>query len=271
MREKTDALINLAMHLRSVENNHKVTIVDRDDELIIARLDRPGSLYDTLKNIRGREISYAEITHSTTPLPGAAVDLEVQRFEFDIRNEKESLPVEPIDIPLKIRQAVGKTLRARYPDFNFVDFRRIFDLLWCNHPSYVRISPFERIARILWVYQQTRRNNGFFFDVETTAAGEAQRESRVLFGVALPPRKEFLSQVMEVFQRLDIGVRRAYSLTLAMDESPYFLGNFYVRAHTGSLISKASALCKDCRQSFTTPRFWPAAAGPILTFYPTES
>ncbi|MFH1975184.1 MAG: NAD-glutamate dehydrogenase domain-containing protein [Pseudomonadota bacterium] len=248
MSAKTDALINLAMHLHSVKINRKVTLVDREDELIIARLDRPGSLYDTLKTIRDREISYAEITHSIMPVPGATVDLEVQRFEFDISTEKESPPAEPVGIPRKIRQAVAKTLRERYPDFNFADFKKTFDLLWCNNPSYVQISPFERIARILWVYQQTRRNHGFFFDVETTDAGENPRESRVLFGVALPPRKEFLHQVMEVFQRLDIGVRRAYSLTLAMDESPYFLGNFYVRAHDGSQISKRSVLCQ-CMQT----------------------
>jgi len=266
MREKTDALINLAIQLQSVESNRKVTLVDREEELLIARLDRPGSLYDTLKNLWGREISYAEITHSIAPIPGADVALEVQRFEFDLKTA-QALPLDAqSNIPPKIRRSVAEALKDRYPDFNFKKFRRTIDLLWHHHPSYVRISPFERIARILWVYQQTRRNNGFFFDVETTEAGKAPRESRVLFGVALPPRKEFLSQVMEVFQRLDIGVRRAYSLTLTMDESPCFLGNFYVRAHNGGLVGKTSALCQQLQTELYNTQILAAESGAYTNF-----
>jgi len=266
MSEKTDALANLAMQLQLLGSHRTITLADREEELLIARIDRPGSLYDTLKNIRGREISYAEITHSTTPIPGADGNLEVQRFEFDLKPAKDYPLKEKSDVPQKIRQAVVETLKNHYPDFNFKKFRRTFDRLWHSHPSYVRISPFERIARILWVYQQTRQNNGFFFDIETTAAGKTPRESRVLFGVALPPRREFLSQVMEVFQRLDIGVRRAYSLTLTMDESPYFLGNFYVRAHNGSLLSKTSALCRRLQTELYNTQILAAESGAYTSF-----
>ena len=49
----------------------------------------PGSLYDTLRRIPEREISYAMIAHSEAPLPGMDQTLEIQRFEFDRKSNRE--------------------------------------------------------------------------------------------------------------------------------------------------------------------------------------
>jgi len=77
-----------------------------------------------------------------------------------------------------------------------------------NHGSYVRISPPERVARVLWLYQQAIRHDGLFLDVEQKEDERGAKKSRVLFSVG-NPRKGFLTQVSEIFQRLKIGVRRS--------------------------------------------------------------
>ena len=242
MSAERDALANLALALPEVPNNRKITLVDQDTKLILARRDLPGSLYDTLRDIRNREIAYAEITHSLNPLPGCPNDLEIQRFEFVRKDDQRPIPSDRIDLPLATRRLVSDTMHQRYPQFDFREFNALFALLWENNPDYVRISPSERIARIMWLYQQTCRNSGLFFDVEAVEEPDQCKESRVLLGVAKPPRKEFLTQVMEVFRRLDVGVRRSYSLTLEMEDCPYFLGTFYVKSHNGRLIRPGSDL-----------------------------
>ena len=51
-----------------------------------------------------------------------------------------------------------------------------------------------------------------------------------------------MTQIIEVFQRLDIGVRRAYCLRINTGVHPYFLGSFYVIARGGELVEKGSDL-----------------------------
>ncbi len=53
---------------------------------------------------------------------------------------------------------------------------------------------------------------------------------------------------MEVFNRLDLGVRRAYTLTIATGVHPYFLGTFYVRRRAGGLFGKDSQLYRQLRR-----------------------
>ena len=83
MKEESDAIVGLAEDLNTVTKQRKITLADEEKKLIVARLDIPGSLYDTLKTLKEREISYAEITHSSNPLPDSGRDLEILRFEFD--------------------------------------------------------------------------------------------------------------------------------------------------------------------------------------------
>jgi glutamate dehydrogenase len=115
-------------------------------------------------------------------------------------------------------------------------------LLWLNNEAYVRISPPERIARVLHLYQEGKRHDGLYLDVETKEDGDGRRESRLLFSVGNPPQREFLTQVGEIFQRLDIGVRRSYSLIINTGIHPYFLGTFYVLTHGGELVEKGGNL-----------------------------
>ncbi|HWI40566.1 MAG TPA: NAD-glutamate dehydrogenase domain-containing protein, partial [Verrucomicrobiae bacterium] len=77
---------------------------------------------------------------------------------------------------------------------------------------------------------------------------EGGEESRVLFAVANPPQSDFLVQVMEVFNRLDLGVLRAYCLTVSNGVHPWFLGTFFVKRRDGGGLEKGSPLFERLRR-----------------------
>ena len=68
------------------------------------------------------------------------------------------------------------------------------------------------------------------------------KETRVSFGVTNPPHAGFLKQVLEVFQRIGIGVRRAYLLSVTNGLTPYFLATFYVKPRDKSELNAANPL-----------------------------
>jgi hypothetical protein len=169
--------------------------------LIVARADMPGSIYDTLKDLRERDISYAEMSHSYRPVPGIGRDLEIMRFEFARKTPEEINLAGKVNIPLRIRETVFKMMKKLYPEFDFGEFQSVLRLLWLNNPSYLIISPPERIARVMHLYQQGKRHQGLYLDAETKSDESEQKESRILFSVGNPPHKGFLTQVSEVFPK----------------------------------------------------------------------
>jgi len=242
MKEEVDAIANLSVSLHNVANHRKLTLVDQEKKLIIARLDIPGSLYETLMTLKNREISYAEVTHSYEPIPGVRRELEIQRFEFERKNEEEIAGAGEAHITRRTRKEVFAAMKRLYPEFNSKEFNKVLGLLWLNNETYVRISPPERIARILWLYQQGRKHDGLYLNVEEVELASRYQECRLLFSVGNPPQKGFMTQIMEVFQRLNIGVRRSYNLIISTGVHPYFLGTFYVTHREGKLIKEGSDL-----------------------------
>ena len=229
MQEESEAVFSLAVGLRSLAHNQKLTVADRAKTLILARLNQPGSLYDTLRTLQERDISYAEFTHSLDLVPGLQQGLEVQRFDFDRKDHQEIAQASAVEIPASIRDGISEALRTSYPEFDMGELDALLRLLWLNNENYVRISPPKRVAQILWVFQQGNRLGGIFLDVEETDGQGGAAETRVMLAVGNPPQKDFLLQTMEVFNRLGFGVKRAYCLTISNGVHPYFLGTFYVR------------------------------------------
>ena len=242
MKEEVETILHLAARLNDVATEKNVTLVDQEKKLILARLDVPGSIYESLRTLQERDISYAEMSHSYNVLPSVGKYLEIQLFEFDRRGHEAIAGAGPVKIPGAIRDSVRGAMKRLYPDFDSKEFESSLRLLWLNHDSYVRISPPERVARVLWLYQQGIRHDGLFFDVEKKEDERGHEEFRVLFSVGNPPQKGFLTQVSEIFQRLGIGVRRSYCLIISTGIHPYFLGNFYVFTYDGKLLEKGSEL-----------------------------
>ena len=247
MQDEIEAVLHLAARLDDVAMEKWIVLAEQEKKMILARLDVPGSIYDTLRILRERDISYAEMSHSYNVLPSIGEYLEIQRFEFDRKEHKEIAEAGPVQIPGSLRNNVNRAMKRLYPDFNFMKFDATLRLLWLNCDSYLRISPPERVARVLWLYQQGNQHDGLFLDVEQKEDERGREESRILFSVGNPPQKGFLTQVSEIFQRLDIGVRRSYSLYISTGIHPYFLGSFYVMTRDEKLVEKGSELFRKLR------------------------
>ncbi|MBE0617793.1 MAG: NAD-glutamate dehydrogenase, partial [Proteobacteria bacterium] len=240
MQEHAGLLADLALELPRVAQDRRVVLLDQEKELVLARPNLPGSVYDTLRGLEEQDISYAELTRSSAPLPAADHELEVQRFQFARLGPADVAEGSGKPLPRRLFREVRSAMAREYPDQDLDAVAADLALLWRNNPSYVRLSPPERVARVLWLYRQARRNQGLFLDVENPEALLRQGESRLLFAVGNPPQGDFLVQVMEVFHRLGLGVRRFYGLTIHTGVHPYFLGSFYVAYRDGRQVARGT-------------------------------
>lgn len=252
-REEPERIATLCLGLRRLSTDRYLYLADRPKEWMSARLSVPGSIYEAVRFLEWRDISYAEMAHSDAPVPGADRELEIQRYEFDRKGDAEITGGEA-SIPGRIRTKVRKALREFSPSVTAREAETLLRILWLNNERYVRLSPPRRVARILWMLHTGRQRSGIFLDVEKadTEGWTERDETRVLFAVANPPRQDFLGQIMEVFNRLDLGVRRAYTMTLVTDTYPWFLGTFYVRRRSGGLLEKDSDLYREVRRELYT-------------------
>jgi len=239
MQDEAQAMALLEREMGTLRTNRRLVLADREKTLIQALPNRPGSLYETLLHIPEREISYALIAHSEEPLPGTDRTLEIQRFEFDRKSNRDIQEAGEVSIPGAFRTKVAAALKKMYPDFDLRELDRLLRIIWLNNENYVRFSGPERLAQVLNLYQKSNRSGGLHLDVEEMNNGS---ESRVHFAVGNPPQKDFLLQVMEVFNRLGLGVNRAYCLTISNGVHPYFLGTFFVRRRDGQALHRDSEL-----------------------------
>ena len=237
MRDEPAANAMLERELHSLHNCRRMVLADRDDALVLAMINHPGSLYASLSRLHEREISYAMISHSEAPLPGIGQSLEIQRFEFARKSNQDIIAGKNIVVPESVRRRIRAELKRNFTAFDMCDFDRLLQLLWLNNQNYVKTSNPTRVAQILLLLQRGNRCGGFHLGLEEMPGS---REYRVLLAVGNPPQKDFLLQIMEVFNRLDLGVNRAYCLTISNGIHPYFLGTFYVRRRDNGLLDKNS-------------------------------
>ena len=240
MEDEPEALAMLERELGVLRTNQHIILVDRPKALVLATRNVPGSLYETLRTVQSRNISYAMFAHSNEAIPGTDRTLEIQRFEFDRKEAPEVAAAKGGAIPAGLRGLVADALRKTYPDFDSSELDPLLALLWANAESYVRISPPRRVAQTLRLLQLGNRAGGLYLVVEEP--DDVRGESAVFFAVANPPPKGFLIQVMEVLNRLDLGVKQAYCLTISTEHGPYFLGAFYMRPRQGGALQPGSTL-----------------------------
>ena len=248
MHDEAEAIGSLAVQLPSLKDNQRLVLHDTEKNLILARLNQPGSLYQTLRLLHEREISYAQFTHSYAPIPGIGKELELQRFEFDRRSSEDIAAGEAVRVPQRLQKEVRAELKQRYPQYDFSRFDKELRLLFLNNESYVRHSPARRVAQIIWLYHQSIANGGVFFDVEVAEETLGKTEYRVMFAAGNPPQLDFLEQIMEVYSRLGLGVKRAYCLTIHNGLHPYFLGTFYLQGEGKQLLAKDGFLYSELEQ-----------------------
>ena len=175
MKKEVEAIANLAGGLGWLKSNRRRILAETERKLIIACLSRPGSLYDTLSTLQEKEISYAHLANSFSPVPGTDRPLEIQRFEFDRKTPQQVREAGEVTIPKRIRVAVAGMLRRHYPDFDLNELDELLRILWINSEEYIRISPAKRVAQILWLFQQGKRHDGVFLAAEETE-GDAEAD-----------------------------------------------------------------------------------------------
>ena len=242
MRDETEALAILERELGTLRSNRRIILADRSDALILATANTPGSLYASLAqyNVSEREISYAMFAHSNDAIPGLERQLEIQRFVFDRKSDEAISTNYDVEVPTAVRRRVAHAVRESFPDFEQHKFDPLLNILWLNDENYVRISPPRRIAQTLHLFREAQRRGGLYLDLEQMP--DQSGETRVSFAVGNPPQYDFLLQVMEIFNRLHLGVNRAYCLTISSGIHPYFLANFYVRHRDGRSLAPGSEL-----------------------------
>jgi glutamate dehydrogenase len=268
MADEQDALAWLARDMSRLQLNQRVILVDREKLLVLACVNRAGSLYDTLRRVGEREISYAMFSHSNAPMPGMDEELEVQRFEFDRRQNHEIDLNRQVDIPASLVRKIRAELRKFFPGFDPRKLDRLLKVLWLNNENYIRMSPPSRTAYLIWLFERGNASGGLYLDVAEVER-EGRIETRILFAVGNPPQEEFLLQVMEVFNRLDVGIRRAYCQTISNGIHPYFLGSFYVISRKGEDLSTGSLLADRLKRELCTTQIL-ATSSPIYHEFVTE-
>jgi glutamate dehydrogenase len=259
MKEDIEAIMRMAYLLHSVAHQNKIILSDTDDKLFIIRRDFPGSLYETMMALQEAEISYMETGHSYASIPESNCELEFQKFEFKCKEFREITLTLIDEIPLDIYQSALKAMKIHHPNFVIQEFDEIIGLLWINNENYIRISPPERIARILWLFQKCRQHEGLFINIEKTSVINGYQEFRLLFSIEDPPVRGLISQVSEIFQRLNIGVRRSYCLNIVSSTHTYFLGAFYIRSRPGETIDKESILYNFLKRELYNTQILPTA------------
>jgi glutamate dehydrogenase len=244
MRDEPGALAILSRELGTLRENGQLVLADRPSCLIVAVRNTPGSLYRALtqRTSLQRAISYAMVHHSMEPIPGLKETLEIQRFDFDVKTDAqvaEALKV-GADVPPEIRKEVSAAMKKDYRDFDMKELDEQLSVLWVNNPSYVRVSSARRVAQTMRLLQFCQRANGLFLDTEAGTDGSIH--TRVSLAVASAPQHGFLAQVIEAFNRLDLGVDRAYVLEASDGTQPYALATFHVNPRKGPRLLVGSPL-----------------------------
>ena len=230
MTDEQEAIVWLARDMEQLRRNRNLILVNREELLIIACVNRPGSLYDTLRRITGQNISYAMYSRSNAPMPGTHEELEIQRYEFDCRANRDINPADDVPFPKGMVSVVRREMRHLYPGFDSSKLDSLLKVLWLNNENYVRMSPPTRLARLVWLLERGIDSGGLFFD-GARVDRQGVKETRILVAIGNPNQEDILLQILEVFKRLEVGIRRAYCQTIATGIHTYFLGVFFVQDH----------------------------------------
>lgn len=239
MADEPNALITLIREMDSLQFNRRLILADHDKRLILACLDEPGSLLNSLKNIETDQLSYAMFSHSHALMPEMKHALEVQRYEFDQKPNELIADLDACRIPIKLQREVIRKLQAIAPAIEPTTALRLLQVLWLNASDQICLAPPGRTAWLIWLFERGNASGGLYLDLRLVEHNGIT-ETRVLFAVANPPQESFLTQVVEVFNRLGVGIRRAYCLTISNGVHPYFLGTFFVHHRCGAALLPGS-------------------------------
>jgi len=264
---ETESLAVLGSALNRLHRLPYLRLKDTPERLLLAQASSSESLYETLSIIKRREnLSYSEINTSFQKLPEGEHYLEILRFDYNRKSDADIADLiendSAADLPPSIFKEVDAELSTHAPDFNKDELESLLKLLWLNNPSYVQVSHPERIARILHLYQQTQSRGGIHLNINPISTPNTDEKARILFSVSNPPQHNFfMLQVMEVFKRLKVKVRRSYTVTMSNGVYPNFLATFYVSSLDGSSLEPGSDRFKELQHELYNTQILSSISG----------
>ena len=261
MSDEPAALDMLARELGALQLNRRLILADRDNRLIMACVDQPGTLVESLRQLDDQAISYAMFSHSHAALPGLEHGLEVQRFDFDRKPDQAIRARQEAVIPAGLRRAILKELSEIAPDTSVTTADHLLKILWLNAEHHIRLAPPARVAWLIWLFEQGNIAGGMFLNLRQIVH-DGVSETRVLVAIGNPVQEGLLLQLAEVFNRLGIGIRRAYCLTISNGVHPYFLGTFFVRRRDGLELEPDAPLAEQLRQELGSTQILDATGYP---------
>ena len=249
LRRDEEAIAALAAGLGRLRSDRQLVVADRSQELILARLDTPGSIFETLRGLDDRDISRAEISHSRGVVPGCDRGLEVQRYVFERKPDALVRQAGAPAVPEPTRREVLAALVAHDPSMGQQAQDEVLRLLWLNDPRYVEAAPPREAARLLRLLHRGLSSAGFFLGVEPPEEKDVEpNEVNVLFAVESPPPRNHLTQLFQVFHGLNLGVRRSLTMNLSTGGHPFFLGSFHVAHRRGGSLEQGGELFRKLRR-----------------------
>ncbi len=248
-RAEIVALSLLTSNLHKMDYHKRLLLVDKPEITMLAQVNKRGSLYESIQELSDKEISYSEVTTSSSALPHTQNHLEVLRIDYARKRDHEVTELlQTVTVSDDILKNINAILTRSFQDFDLSRTSELLKILLVNNPQYVRFSPIKRIARLLNLYAETERYDGIHLDLETIDDETETGEYRILLGTSNPPITGYLLQLMEVFNRMGVSVRRSYSLTLSNGLYPIFLSTFYVRLRDNTEIVKDSKFYRDLQR-----------------------
>jgi glutamate dehydrogenase len=249
LRHDREAIAALAAGLGRLHTDRQLVVADRSQELILARLDVPGSIFETLRHLEDRDVSRAEISHSRGMVPGSDRALELQRYVFERKPDALLRQGGTLAVPEGTRREVLAALAAQDPSMGQQAQDEVLRILWLNDPRYVETAPPREAARLLQLLHRGLANAGFFLGVEPPEEKDVEpNEVNVLFALESPPSRSHLTQLFEVFHGLNIGVRRSLTMNLTTGAHPFFLGSFHVAHRSGGSLEQGGDLFRRLRR-----------------------
>jgi glutamate dehydrogenase len=245
---RPEAVVLLATGLGRLARDRQLVLLDQEGELIVARLDVPGSIVETLQGVQQRGIACAEMVHSDAPVPGLEQALEIQRYVFAKRpgTDTPGAAAPQAAIPERLRRDVLAGAEARTPPVPPREARHLLELLWNSGELAIRRASAGQLVQLVWLLDQCEAHQGVFLAAEERGDG-ATDEAHVLFALRSPPQRDFVAQVMEVFNALDLGVRRSFTLVVGTGAQPVFVGSFHLLHRKGEAITPGSPLFRRLR------------------------
>jgi len=225
-KDEPEAVSSLARNLLSLSNNHQLVLIDRKNTLILAKQNQRGSVSDSIEILKEKDISFTYISNSYANIPNLNRELEIQQFEFECKSDLEIALMGKQTIPTNISNPIRQILETDYTLFDMDTFDDLLNIFWSNNERYVTVSSPRRVARLIWLYQETLSHDGVYFDMEAAGKMGDKKETRIIFGVRNPSQKQFLLQLIKIFNRMDIGVHRCTCLLISNGTLPFFPGDY---------------------------------------------